>query len=199
MARTTSSTPPRISPTCWNPTTAPVATIVTPAATQYGHSDSFTIAYSVSDGTGSGRKSDTPNIDGLTTLQDGTPVANNQPVHLLTALALGTYTFNVVSVDNVNNTGTNSVTFSVIVTAESIKADVRQFVAAGKITVDTGNSLLGILDAAAKARAAGNCNTANNLYRAFIKQVQTLSGKKIDPAAAQIMILDAQYLIAHCP
>jgi hypothetical protein len=48
-------------------------------------------------------------------------------------------------------------------------------------------------------RHAGDCNTANKLYQAFIKQVQTLSGKKIDPTAAQIMILDAQYLIAHCP
>jgi hypothetical protein len=114
-------------------------------------------------------------------------------------LSLGTHTFNVVSTDNLSNTGTNSVTFSVVVTAESIKDDVRQFVAAGKITVDTGNSLLGILNAAAKARAAGDCNTANKLYQAFIKQVQNLSGKKIDPTAAQIMILDAQYLIAHCP
>jgi FIMAH domain-containing protein len=101
--------------------------------------------------------------------------------------------------DNVNNAGTNSVTFSVIVTAESIKVDVRQFVAAGKITVDTGNSLHGLLDAAAQARTAGNCATANKIYHAFITEVAALSGKKIDPTAAQIMIVDAQYLIMHCP
>jgi len=55
------------------------------------------------------------------------------------------------------------------------------------------------LNAAAAARARGNCSTAANLYQAFIQEVQALSGKKINPTAAQIMILDAQYLIAHCP
>jgi hypothetical protein len=179
--------------------TPPVATITQPVATQYPHSASFTIRYSVSDGSGSGVQSATPKMDGKTTLLDGTLVANNLNVNLLTELSLGTHTFSVDSVDNVNNAGTNSVTFSVIVTAESIKADVTQFVAAGKITVDSGNSLLGLLDAAAQARAAGDCATADKIYQAFVTQVTVLSGKKIDPTAAQIMILDAQYLIAHCP
>jgi hypothetical protein len=179
--------------------TAPVTTITAPAATQYVHSDTFKIGYSTDDGTGSGVKSDDPNIDGLTTLQDGTPVALNETVRLLTALTLGTHTFNVVATDNVGNTGTTPVVFTVIVTAESIKQDVTQFVAAGKITVDRGQSLLGILNNADKARAAGDCKTASLLYQAFIRQVTTLSGKQIDSTAAQIMIGDAQYLIAHCP
>jgi hypothetical protein len=193
---------PRHTSTVILDTTPPVATITQPTATQYLHSDMFTISYSVSDGAGSGVQSATPKMDGKTTLLDGTTVVtvtNNLIIKLLTELALGTHTFSVDSVDNVNNAGTNSVTFSIIVTAESIKADVRQFVAAGKITVDTGNSLLGLLDAAAQARAAGNCATASKIYQAFITQVTALSGKKIDPTAAQIMILDAQYLIAHCP
>jgi len=120
-------------------------------------------------------------------------------IDLLTELNLGTHTFSITAKDNVNNTGTTSVTFTIIVTPDSIKCDVTEFVGAGKITVDEGNSLLGILDAAARARAAGDCATANRLYQAFIREVTALSGKKIDPTAAQIMILDAQYLIAHCP
>ena len=62
------------------------------------------------------------------------------------------------------------------------------------------NSLLAKLDAAAAAaRARGQCSTAANLYQAFIKELQAQSSKGVDPTAAQIMIADAQYLIAHCP
>ena len=180
--------------------TAPVATISAPAAQQYGHSDSFTISYSVSDGTGSGVKSAVPNIDGVTTLKDNTPVANNQKVYLLTALMLGTHTFTVNSVDNLNNAGSNSVTFSIVVTPDSIKGDVNQFLNSGKIkNSGEANSLLAKLNAAASARARGDCESAANNYQAFINELQAQSGKGVDAAAAAIMIADAQYLIAHCP
>jgi polyhydroxyalkanoate synthesis regulator phasin len=91
------------------------------------------------------------------------------------------------------------VTFEIIVTAESIQDDVRQFVASGQITQDEGNSLLKKLVSAAKARAKGNCANAATIYASFISEVQAQSGKKIDPVAASILIDDAQYLIAHCP
>ncbi len=180
--------------------TPPAAAITAPAAVQYGHSDSFTITYSVSDGTGSGVKSSAPNIDGLTTLQDGTPVAYNQTVHLLTALSLGMHTFNALSVDNLNNAGTNSVMFSVIVTPDSIEGNVRQFLQSGAIkNIGIAISLLAKLDVAEAARNRGRCSTAATLYHAFINELQAQSGKHVDPTAAQIMIADAQYLIAHCP
>jgi hypothetical protein len=180
--------------------TPPVTAIGKPAATQYTHSDSFTITYSVDDGSGSGVKSDVPNIDGLTTLQDGTPVAPKQIVHLLTALSLGTHTFTVDSVDNVNNAGAKSVTFSVIVTADSIEGDVAQFLNSGAIkNSGQANSLLAKLDAAAAARTRGQCSTASNIYQAFISKLQAQSGQGVDATAAAIMIADAQYLIAHCP
>ena len=180
--------------------TPPVTTIGMPAATQYTHSDSFTITYSVSDGSGSGVKSAVSNIDGLTTLQDGTPVAPKQIVHLLTALSLGTHTFTVDSVDNVNNTGTKSETFSVIVTADSIEDDVTQFLSSGAIKNNgQANSLLANLNAAAAARTRGQCSTAANIYQAFISKLQAQSGKGVDATAAAIMIADAQHLVAHCP
>jgi hypothetical protein len=182
--------------------TAPVATIAQPTATQYLHSDSFTISYSVSDGTGSGVKSATPNIDGLTTLHDGTTpvtVANGLTVKLLTELTVGTHTFNVYSVDNINNAGTNSVTFSIVVTAQSIIADVRYFRSIGAITQDEATSFLSKLNSAAKARAKGDCANAVTIYTSFISEVQAQSGKKVSAQAAAIMIADAQYLIAHCP
>jgi hypothetical protein len=180
-------------------TTPPVISIAQPQGTAYPHCGVLTLTYSVDDGIGSGVASFTPTMDGATTLTGVPNLLSGQPINLLTALKLGTHTFSITATDHVNNTDSSSVTFTIIVTPDSIKCDVTQFVAAGKITVDSGNSLLGLLDAAAQARAAGNCATANKIYQAFITQVTALSGKKIDPTAAQIMILDAQYLIAHCP
>jgi hypothetical protein len=65
--------------------------------------------------------------------------------------------------DHLSNAGSKSVTFSIIVTAQRILDDVKQFVAGGEITVDNGSSLLGLLTAAANARAAGNCTEANRI------------------------------------
>jgi hypothetical protein len=103
-------------------------------------------------------------------------------------------------VDNAGNADASSVTFTIIVTPDSIKDDVTQFLAAGKIKNNgEANSLLKKLDAAAKARAGGDCNSAANIYGAFINELNAQSGKGVDATAAAIMIADAQYLIAHCP
>jgi hypothetical protein len=179
--------------------TAPIATVTAPTATEYTHSDTFTIQYVVSDGTGSGVKSQTPDIDGLSTLKDGTPVGNHQTVSLLTALDVGSHTFNVRSTDNLDNHGIQSVTFSIIVTADSIKADVNEFVVSGAIDANLAKSLLAKLNGAAQARARGDCTTAANIYNAFVQELQAQIGKGVTAQAAAIMTADAQYLIQHCP
>ncbi len=178
--------------------TPPVSTIIQPTATQYLHSAMLTLSYSVSDGTGSGVQSFTPLMDNATTLANH-GLQSGQEISLLKELSLGAHTFTINALDNVANAGSTSVTFTIIVTAESIKDDVRQFLASGDVTLDEGNSLLGILDAAASARARGDCATANRLYQAFIRELQVQSGKRVSAMAAAIMIADAQYLIAHCP
>jgi hypothetical protein len=181
-------------------TTPPVITISQPAASPYPHNATLTLSYSVSDGTGSGVASSTPTMDGSPSLPDGHSLASGQAINLLTEMSLGTHVFRITAADNVGNAGSASVTFSVIVTPESIKDDVSQFLAAGKIkNKGEANSLLAKLDAAAKARTAGHCNTANNNYQAFINELNAQSGKGVDAAAAAIMIADAQYLMAHCP
>ena len=68
-----------------------------------------------------------------------------------------------------------------------------------RICPGLANSFSAMLKAAADARARGNCQTAANNYRAFINGLQAQLGKGVDAGAAQIMIADAQYLIAHCP
>ena len=82
----------------------------------------------------------------------------------------------------------------------SIKEDVNIFTALGLIK-DPGipTSLLAKLDAAADARARGNCAQASSLYQSFVNALEAQSGKGVDPTAAAIMIADAQFLIAHCP
>ncbi len=179
-------------------TTAPVIAISQPASTTYVHSATLTLNYTVTDPC-TGVKSFTPTMDGSATLA-GHGLQSAQMINLLTELNLGPHTFSISAVDNAANAGASSVTFTIIVTPDSIKNDVKQFLAAGKIRNNgIANSLLADLDAAAKARAGGNCNSAANDYQAFINEVKAQSGKGIDATAAAIMIADAQYLIAHCP
>ena len=59
--------------------------------------------------------------------------------------------------------------------------------------------MLAKLNAAADARARGNCAQATNLYEAFINLVESQTPVHIDATAAAILIADAQYLITHCP
>jgi beta-glucosidase/6-phospho-beta-glucosidase/beta-galactosidase len=177
---------------------APAIAIVQPATTDYMHSATLTLDYAVTDG-GSGVKHVTPTLDGNTMLA-GHGLQSGQAIKLLTELSLGPHRFAIAASDNVGNTSTRSVTFTIIATAESIKQDVADFLAAGAIrNRGVARSLLAKLDAAAAARARHNCAAAANIYSAFINQLNALSGHGVDPAAAAIMIADAQYLIAHCP
>ena len=176
----------------------PAITINQPTAINYVHSATLTLSYAVTDG-GSGLNSFTASLDGSTTLA-GHGLANGQPISLLTELPLGPHTFKVDAVDNVANTSSLSVTFTIVVSAESIKDDVDHFAGAGQIkNAGLTNSLLSKLNAAAAARAAGNCTAASNIYEAFINELNAQSGKGIDPTAAAIMTADARYLIANCP
>jgi len=179
--------------------TAPLIAINQPQAISYPHSAVLTLGYSADDGTGSGVQNLTALMDGLSSLA-GHGLANGQTIHLLTELALGDHTFAVTALDNVNNTRTSTLKFTIIVTADSIRDDVTQFLESGAINNNgIANSLLSKLNSAAAARSRGQCSTAANNYQAFINELQAQSGKHVDAAAAAIMIADAQYLIAHCP
>jgi len=181
-------------------TTPPVIAISQPAALQYAHNGTITLSYNVSDGAGSGVASVAPKMDGSATLPDGHGLANGQTINLLTELSLGTHVFTVGAADHVGNAGSSTVTFSIIVTPSSIEGDVSQFLASGDIkNQGEAQSLLAKLDSAGNAYAAGDCQTARNVYNAFINEINAQSGNGINAAAAQIMIADAQYLMTHCP
>ena len=141
----------------------------------------------------------TSQLDGSSTL-NGQTLASGLNINLLQDLGLGLHTFTVNAADNAGNATSSSVTFTVITTPNAIRDDVSQFFATGAIR-NRGlvGSLLAKLDAAAAARAKGDCDTAANTYRAFIHEVAAQSGQGIKAQAAAVMIGDAQYLIAHCP
>jgi len=180
-------------------TNPPTITINQPTATNYVHSAVLTLNYSVVDAEGSGVKDVTAQMDGASTLA-GHGLASGQQINLLTEMTAGVpHTFTVSADDYAGNAGSKSVTFMIIVTPQSLIDDVNQFAGTGKIAANEVNSLLSKLAAAAKARAKGDCANAATIYTSFISEVQAQSGKKIDPTAAQILIADAQYLIAHCP
>jgi len=173
--------------------------MVSPEARPYTHAETLTLSFSESDGAGSGVASATASLDGALTL-NGHGLASGQAINLLTELALGPHSFTVQSADHVNNVGQSSVLFTIVVTADSIKQDVTQFLAAGLIkNAGLANSLLAKLNAAADARSRGQCGTAANQYDAFIHALQAQAGKGVDANAAAIMTADAQYLIANCP
>ena len=172
----------------------PAITITQPAATTYTHSATLTLNYSVTDG-GSGVASFTPTMNGQPTA-GGVSLANGSAITLLTHLSLGPNTFAISAVDNVGNHSSSSVTFTIIVTAQSMIDDVNQLVASGAISSTRATSLLAKLNNALSKQTSGQCTPASNMYNAFIN-AQT--GKSITPAAAAILIADAQYLITHCP
>ena len=179
--------------------TAPAITIVQPTATDYPHSAVLTLDYSASDGLGSGVASLTATLDGSSTLA-GHGLGDGQAIKLLFELPLGEHTFVVNSQDRVANGSQQPVTFTIIVTPESIKEDVQIFLDAGLIKdPGTATALLAKLNAAADAFAEGNCAKAANHYQAFIKLLQSQTPAHVDATAAAIMIADAEYLIAHCP
>jgi alpha-tubulin suppressor-like RCC1 family protein len=174
----------------------PTITINQPTAGNYTHSSTLTLNYTVTDG-GSGPGTVTPKMNGGSTL-GGSGLPSGRVINLLTDLPLGANTFAIAASDNVGNNGSASVTFNIIVTPQSIMDDVTQFAASGDLTVNT-NSLLVKLNAALAARNAGQCTEAAGNYGAFVNEVNAQTGKKITPAAAAILVGDAQYLIAHCP
>ena len=183
--------------------TPPVTTITQPVATQYGHSDPLPLSYSVSDGSGSGVNSFTPKMDGATAQQFGVSLDSGQTLSLY-SMQLGPHTFSVNSVDNVNNAGTNSVTFTITVTFASLgKVDVTNLQTLGCIN-NIGQSLTAKISAAQNLYGKGQIQTAINILAAAINEVQAQAGKHIsntchDPSGrlfnpVQFLLGDLQYM-----
>lgn len=123
---------------------------------------------------------------------DGAAVRDGDILDLV-ALPLGTHVLSVRAEDNVGNVSEKTVTFTVEATIASLHALVERFSAKGQVS-DAGltQSLLAKLEAAAASRDAGRSRTAAGQITSFIQEVSAQRGNKIDPAAADILIIDAE-------
>ncbi len=129
-------------------TTPPVTTFTEPAASEYDTDDLGSIAYSVSDGTGSGVASDSVTLDGA--------AATNGQVLDMFFLNAAVHTLRVTATDNVGNSGNTDRTFRVRATAQSLRNNVVRAYDLGLITKQgIRNSLLAKLDNAIRKHAAG--------------------------------------------
>ena len=173
----------------------PTIAITQPQDTDYTHSDTLTLAYAATD-SGAGIAVTTPTLDGQTTIA-GHGLASGQAINLLTELALGSHIFTLDATDAVGNAAHRDVNFRVIVTPNSLLDAVERFYAAGAI--HNRDSLLAKLAQAAARRATGECDKAAQHYGTFIQLVQAQRGSGIGTTEANILITDAEYLMAHCP
>lgn len=179
--------------------TAPAVGITAPAAINYPHSATITLDYAATDGPGVGVDTTTATLDGASTV-GGHDLHDGTTIDLLTELSLGTHTFALTATDRLGNRRTDSVTFTIIVTPQSIKEDVSTFVSRGEIAPLVARALLPILDTTEEQRTRGHCDVASNLYRAFIKDTNAFArAGKISERAARTFEADATYLIDHCP
>jgi len=196
---------PRHTATVVLDTKPPVIGIVQPQPTNYPHCGVLTLSYTVDDGTGSGVASFTPTMDGHTTLPGISNLLNGQRIDLLTAMKLGTHAFSVTATDNVSNTGATSVPFTIIVTTDSLKCDVTEFLSGGCIdNAGIANALTSKLSAAQAAISRGNIQTAINTLTALKDQISAQAGKHISTSCtigavginpATALLLDVQALI----
>jgi len=171
--------------------TPPIIQVSPPLSYEYLHSDTLVPTFSATD-----------SVSGLATgypaaTLDSTVVNSGQPINLL-SLSLGTHTLSVVAVDNAGNSESQSLSFKIIATLDSLTAAVNYFAQNGEID---GNklwkSLLGKLNEAQEAVRRGNTNVAVSKLKDFIDQLNAQSGKHITTNAASLLITDAGYVIGQ--
>ena len=172
--------------------TGPVITINSPEAKTYWRWNGLTLDWTVTDVPAGVAK--------VWADLDGTSVTNGQVIDLYT-LALGSHTLTVNALDKAGNSSSAAVTFTLEADLQSLMKAVDYFYANGKI--DNGgvyNALMAKLQAIqASVDRKGKQNSATNVLEAFINQVSAQSGQHIDPAAAAVLIADAQWILTHPP
>ena len=113
----------------------------------------------------------------------------------LHSLALGSHTFTVEAVDYNGNSSSQSVTFTIISSVASLQTSVQRLYNEGKIT--KANVYMSLMDQLRAAAKTNSLKTRANILQAFISLVQAQKGKSITPAAADLLIADARWVIAN--
>lgn len=164
-------------------TQAPSIAINSPTNSSYGHAESLTIDFDVTD--------DLSGVYATEALLDGQPVRDGDSIDLLN-LSLGEHVLTVRAEDTAGNTVEQQVTFTVEATIASLQGAVRALVVSGDIEeAGVATSLLQKLDAADAAIGRGNVNVARNVLDAFISEVEAQRDQRISNTAATLLITDA--------
>lgn len=121
-------------------------------------------------------------------------MVDGQVIDLYT-LSLGEHTLTVYAMDNAYNSSSMSVTFSVGATISSLKDSLDRFYAEGKISSE--DVYMGLMDKLMAALKAKRPGTAVNILNAFISQVNAQAGKSITMDAAELLLMDVQWVIEN--
>jgi 5'-nucleotidase / UDP-sugar diphosphatase len=171
---------------------APTITITSPEAINYLHWVQLPINFSAVDVGPAGLKDVWADLDGVA-------VTSGQLIDLFD-LSLGDHTLTVYAMDKAYNKSSQSVTFTVIATVASMQSSLNRLYKEGQI--DNAGIYKGLsqkLNAAQMLLNKGQKAAAINILEAFIKEVTAQSGNHIDEDAADMLIADAQWVIAHLP
>jgi hypothetical protein len=164
----------------------PALAISSPASTEYPHTASVQVSFMATEAL-SGLA-----VTGATL--DGAAVANGQTIQLLT-LALGTHIVEVFATDRAGNTSSAGVGYTVVASIDSLTGAVNSLVSSRQIDPSVGRSLLVKLQEAKQAISRGSLTAARGKLSDFKSQVSAKSGQGITPAAAQLLIADADYVL----
>jgi hypothetical protein len=164
----------------------PVVAVVSPQARDYLHTETIGVSASATDAASG--------VAGIVSATlDGAPVSAST-INLLN-LALGDHVFVARATDAAGNSSETSVPFRVTATLDSLMDAVRSYASAGAIDSGTYRSLMAKLTDAKDAYSRGNLVAARGKLRDFINQCTAASGNGITPAAANLLIADAQWVL----
>jgi len=166
--------------------TPPTVTLPIDIANGYTRCDA--IPYMVSDSLGT---------TVITNTLDGQPIT--QTVELF-KVALGTHILAITATDEAGWVTTTTQSFTLTANIPSLICTKHKLYDLGEIYGSGANGIVNSLDAkldaAQKSIDKGNINTAINQLNAFINEVEAQRDKKITPFGADLMIADAQEIIA---
>jgi 2',3'-cyclic-nucleotide 2'-phosphodiesterase (5'-nucleotidase family) len=166
----------------------PVVSIASPASgASFLHPELVAIAFTASDA-----------LSGLGSIHatlDGGAVASGDVVDL-TKLALGAHSLTVTAIDLYGNATSASAAFTVTATLDSLVTLVNRLQAEGSIgKTQHAETLLRHLQLARTAAASGRPAQAREQLEGLIELTQDLRGRWIAPAAADLLLGDARFVL----
>ena len=165
-------------------TTAPVILIASPQARDYEHSERVSVSFSATDAPSGVAGTPSAALDGVTVTGD--------TINLLTQ-TLGTHTLTVAANDASGNSSTQSVSFRIVATIDSLLVSLDAY--AGQMSTSAYNNLRGKLTDARDALRRENIVAVRKKLGDVIDYCQRQSGQTISVIAAGSLIADAQYVL----